>query len=103
MGHHGLEKDSGAAEIVVIVLQGIGHGLSHLGEGGKMDDAVDALRLKEPVHGRPVPDVGLVETGHGVDCRPKAGDQIIGHYHVAAGLDELIYGVGADVAGPTQN
>ena len=103
VGHHRPQQSGGAAQVVVVILQGVGHRLAHLRGGGEVDDAVDVLGLEQLVHGRPVPDVRLIEAGLGVDGGPEAGEQVVGHHHVPSGLDELVYGVGADVSGSAQN
>ena len=67
-----------------------------------MDDAVDVLGLEQLVHGRPVPDVRLIEAGLGVDGGPEAGEQVVRHHHVPASVNQLIHSVGADIASSTQ-
>ena len=103
VGHHGLQQTDGAAQVVVIVLQRIAHGLAHLGGGGKMDDALDLLLLKQLVQCLPVPDVQLIEARLGVHGGPEAGEQVVRHHHVPAGIDEFVHGVRADIAGSTQH
>ena len=68
-----------------------------------MDDPVDVFGLEQHVQGPPVPDVQLVEAGLGVDRGAEAGEQVVGHHHVPAGVDELVDRVGADVPGPAQH
>ena len=67
----------------------------------KIEEVVDGLEQR--VQGRPLPDVQLVEPGLGVDGGLEAGLEVVGHHHVPAGVDELVHGVGADVAGPAQH
>lgn len=67
-----------------------------------MDHALDLLLLKNPVHGRPVPDVRLIEAGPGMDRLPEAGLEVVRHHYVPARVDELIHGVRADVSGSAQ-
>ena len=102
VGHHGLEEHHGAVEVVVIVLQRIGHGLSHLGGGGKVDDALDVLGLEQGIQSPPIPDVQLIEFCLGMDCGFEASLQVVGHHHVPAGVNQFIYRMGADVSGSAQ-
>mgnify|MGYP000368073373 CR=1 FL=1 len=103
VGHHRPQQGGGAAQVVVVILQGVFHRLAHLRGGGEVDDAVDVLGLEQLVHGRPVPDVRLIEAGLGVDGGPEAGEQVVGHHHVPSGLDELVHSVGTDISGSAQN
>ena len=97
VGHHSLEEYHRPVEVVVVVLQGIGHGLSHLGGGGEVDHTVDLLRLEQHIQSGPVPDVQLVEPGFGMNSGLEAGLEVIGHNHIPASVDEFIHSVGADV------
>ena len=101
--HHGLQEHHGAVEVVVIVLQRVGHALPHLGGGGEVDHALDVLRLEQGVQRPLVPDVQLIEPGLGVDRLPEAGEEVVRHHHVPARVDELVHRVGADVAGSAQH
>ena len=103
VGHHGLEQHHGAVEVVVIVLEGIGHGLAYLGGGGEVDHALNVLGLKQSVQGSPVPDVQLIELSLGVDGRPEASLQVVGHHDLPAGVDEFINRMGANIASSAQN
>ena len=38
-----------------------------------------------------------------MDRGPEAGEQVVGYDHVPAGVNEFIYGVGANVTGSAQN
>ena len=68
-----------------------------------MDHAFDFLLGEQLVQSAAVPDVQLIEAGLGMDCGTKTGEQVVGHYHIPAGVNEFIYGVGANVAGSAQN
>ena len=103
MRHHGAQQHHSAVEVIVIIFQRVGHGLPHLGGGGEVDDTVNLFRLEQHVQGRPVPDVQMVEAGLGVDGGPEAGEQVVRHHHVPAGVDELVYSMGADIPGPAQH
>ena len=73
VSHHGLKEHHGAVEVVVIVLQGVGHGLSHLGGRCKVDHALDVLRLEQGIQGAPVPDIQLIKLRLGVDSCLESG------------------------------
>ena len=67
-----------------------------------MDDPFDLLPGEQIIQGRAVPDVQLIEPSLGVDRLTEAGLKIVGHDHVAPCVNELIYSVGADIAGSAQ-
>lgn len=107
MPAHGVEHRQGIDQIVGIILQGLGHALSHRLKGGEVDHGVDVRVLCEQgLHPRRVTQVHLDE-GHGPSHDPfhpadrlLAGiNQIIRHHNVVARLDEFHAGVAADVAG----
>ena len=102
VGHHGLQQHLGAAQVVVVVLQGLCHALPHQGVGREVDDPLDGLFLKEHVTEGPVPDIPLIETGLGVDRLHVAGLQVVRNHHIHTVVNQLIRCVGADVAGPAQ-
>ena len=68
-----------------------------------MDDALDLLLLKQLVQSLPVPDVQLIEAGLGMHGGPEAGEQVVRHHHVPAGVDELVHSMGTDIAGSAQH
>ena len=88
-------------EVVVIVLEGVLHRLTHLGRGREVDDTFNVLFLEEIIEGRSVADVQLIELCLRMDRRLEAGQQVIGDDDISAGVDECAYRMGADVTRST--
>ncbi len=84
-------------EVVVVILEGVLHGLAYLGRRRKMDDAFNVLFLEECVEGRAVADIQFIKTCLRVDGCPEPGQQIVRDDDISAGVDERTNGMGADV------
>ena len=95
---HGLQHRPGAAQIVIVVFQGIDHTLAHLRIRREVDDRVDLLGGKHMVAEFLTADIALIESGLRMHRLAKTGFQIIGHDHVVAVVNEFIHGVAANVA-----
>ncbi len=89
-------------EVVVIVLEGVLHGLAHLGRGRKVDDAFDVLFLKKLVEGLAVTDIQFIKPCLRVDRCPESGQQIVRDDDISAGIDECTNSMGADVTRSAQ-
>lgn len=95
---HALEHRARAAEVVVVVFEGIYHALADLRVRGKVDDRVDLFAGKDMVAEFLIADITLIEPGLRMHSLAKACLQIVRHDHVVAIVNEFIYGVAADVA-----
>ena len=95
---HALEHRPRAAEVIIIILEGIYHALADLRIRREVDDRVDLFAGKDVVAEFLVPNIALVEARLRMDGLAEACLQIVRHDNVVAVVDQLIHGVAADVA-----
>jgi hypothetical protein len=103
---HGLEQGDAAADVVVVIEQGLAHRLAHRLQPGEVDHGVDVVVPEHGIQCFPVADVGLDEGeiharqfAHPDEGFGAAVAQVVQHDDVIAGVEEFHAGVGADVAG----
>ena len=96
---HALQHRPCAAEVIIIILEGIYHALADLRVRGEVDDRVNFLRREHMVTEFLVADVALIEPGLRMHGCPEAGLQIVRHDHIIAVVNQFIHGVTADVPG----
>ena len=109
---HGLDQVEGAAEVVVVVLDGLGHALADGLEAGEVDHAVDVERLEDGLEGVAVAHVGADER-HALGClfahdlrdaveNLLAGvGEVVDDDDLIAAREQLDDGVAPDEAGST--
>ncbi len=109
-GAHGAQQGESAVHVVVVVLEGLNHGLADGLEAGEVDDAVDRRRGEHGVHGGLVADVALDERGAGtrdgldaVENHRVGVAQVVVDDDLVARLLQLNDGVAANEAGATGN
>src|SRR5690606_38826907 len=105
---HRLEHAQGAARVVVVVRQRLRHGLAHVGEGGEVHDALDAVRgerLRQRLgvthveldegdvrgHGLPVTAAQVVEGDGGVTAAKQRAERVGPDVTSSAG-DQYLHG-----------
>ena len=101
--HHRVEQHLGAAEVVVIVFQRVGHALAHEREGRKVDHNVHLFRLKQLAKEVKIVDIALIELCLRVHRLHMARSQVVRDDHVVARFLQSIYRVRADVARAAQH
>ena len=100
-----------AAEVVLVVLDGLVDALAHGLEGGEVDGARDGVLVEDPVEERAVLHVALVE---GADLLARDAldalegnlacvGEVVDHHDVVAGVEQLHAGVAADEAGAARD
>ena len=99
MGLHGRQQGHRALHVVAVVFQRVGHALTHQGEGGEIDHAVDLVFRKDLMQERPVPQITHIELPRALDGLPVSGAQIVRYDHIIAPLDQQSHHVAADIAG----
>ena len=72
MGHHRLKQDCGSAEVIIVILQRMGHGFAHLGAGCEMDHTFDLFFFKQGIHLTAVADINVIKACLGMDCLTEA-------------------------------
>ena len=104
---HGAGHRQRAAQVVLVVLDGLVHRLAHRLVGGEVDDAVDVVLLEDAVEQGGVADVPPIE-GADLPARDAldaaqgllAGvGEVVDHHDLVARLEQLDAGVAADEAG----
>lgn len=110
MAHH-VQNDQRAVEVIIVVLDGLGHALAHSLVGCKLDDGGDVRALGEDL-------LHILMAGHVciVEAEVLAGDLldpiqnhgrsviiVICHYDIVASVQQFDAGVAADVAGTAGN
>ena len=110
MAHH-VQNDQRAVEVIVVVLDGLGHALAHSLVGCKLDDGGDVRALGEDL-------LHVLAAGHVclVEAEILAGDLldpvqnhrrsiiiVICHHDIVASVQQFDAGVAADVAGTAGN
>ena len=68
-----------------------------------MNYTLDFLLLKEPVQLLPLPQINLIKLRLGVYGGLETGDEIVRHHDLPARVDQLIDGVGTDIARAAQH
>ena len=104
LSHH-IAEHQGSRDIIIVILDGLGHRLAYRLQARKMNDRVDLLLVEDRVHSLPVQDVRLVK-GHMLSGdllhtvkRLFAGIiQVVYYYHIVAGFQEFYTGVASDKA-----
>ena len=107
----GARKLERAAQVVLVVLDGLVHRLAHRLVRGEVDGAADRLLVEDAVEKRPVLHIALIE---GTDLFARdaldalKGDlagigQVVDHDDVIASVEQLDAGVAADEAGTARD
>ena len=107
----GARKLKGAAQVVLVVLDGLVHRLAHCLEGSEVDGTGDGLLVEDAVEKRAILHIALVEGANllardALDAleRDLAGvGQVVDHHDVVAGVEQLNAGVAADEAGAARD
>ena len=81
VGLHGCQQGYRALHVVAVVFQVVGHALTHQGEGGEIDHAVDLVFRKDLMQERPVPQITHIELPRALDGLPVPGAQIVRYKH----------------------
>ena len=110
MAHH-VQNDQRAVEVIIVVLDGLGHALAHSLVGCKLDDGGDVRALGEDL-------LHILMAGHVciVEAEVLAGDLldpiqnhgrsviiVICHYDIVASVQQFDAGVAADITGAAGN
>lgn len=95
---HRLQHRPRAAEVVVVIFQGIDHALADLRVRGKVDDRVDLFAGKHMVAELLIADIALIEPRLRMHGLAETRLQVVCHDHIITVVDQLIYGVAADIA-----
>ncbi len=98
VGDHAREKDLRAADIVAVILEGVGHALANEGIGGEVDDRVDGFRLENGVKEDPVANIADVQAHVRRDGLAVTRLERVRDHDFKAAFHELANGVGADIA-----
>ena len=85
---HDVDERERVADVVAVVLDGLGHGLAHGLVAGEVDHAVDAVRVEDTGEGLAVVDVGDIEGE--VRGRLGADDGLDAIFHLGGGVGEII-------------
>ena len=95
---HALQHCPRAAEVVVVVFEGIHHALANLRVCREVNHRVDLFAGKDMIAKFFIADVSLIEPRFRMHRSPEASLQIIGYAHIMAVVNQFIYRVAADVA-----
>ena len=95
---HALEHRPRAAEVIIIILEGIYHALTDLRVRREVDDRVNFLGREHMIAELFVADIALIKPRLRMDGLAEACLQIVRHDHIITVVNEFIYRVAADVA-----
>ena len=109
-GLHNLGQHQGGVQVVIVVLPGDGHGLTHCLQTSKVDDTADLVFREDLPQQSLVTDIALIELQalagklfHPVQAFSVGVTQIVNDYHTVAAVQQLYAGMGADIAGAAGN
>ena len=95
--NHGFQQNLGAAQVVVIIFERIGHGFADQRVCGKVNHTVDLLGFKDGVHECAVTDIALIKFCLWMNRFNMSGFQIVRDNNLSARVNEFIYGMRADI------
>ena len=109
LAHH-TAQGHGGAQVVFIVLQGLGNGLTNSLQAGKMNGALDCMLVKNLVQQCLITDIALVEGNllagdhlHAVQALRVRVDQVINDNRLVTCFNQFNTSVAADIAGAAGN
>ena len=103
---HFLGQNEEAAQVVVVVLEGLLNALAHGLQAREVDDGVDGMLVEQLLHGRAVAQVGLAEgevlagdAADAVQCLGLGVDEIVDDDDLMSRVEQFYASVAADIAG----
>ena len=109
MVSHDIKKGEGIAQVICVVLNGLGNGFANGLEAGKVNDKVNGVLIKDVVECICIVDVCLVErkalsvffshnSFDSIDNLCRSIGKVINNYGLVAGIEQLNNGMAANKA-----